>query len=467
MNVESARRKQALRLFGEEGQNPAGVEDALVSPLKMNFVNQAVHLYSGEFTLEDGVEIFRLNGQVTLKWYPELKIEWVGTITGLGIPAEKAENLLQESVFRTYNMMTPAGFRGEAFINRFNMERAELAGSVRGAFSQPLRPADRVHFSVVNFYGTAGEPIRHLNLIYRGRMRVRHGAYRLTFDQVHNYDETYRSLDELGGYGVTHAGLIERTDRQPADPQTINELIDALNWVLSFNAGRSVGICSIQGSDSKGGVFKQYRVPAIDSWRNQANWCPGVENDPEDKLGRLVESVMEKFTIPHWQQTLPRLLHWYLSSKSSGFTENRLVSVHAALVKLAWKVLVEEEKVLSAQEFERFPVDMQIRRLLQFCAIPVSIPRHTIRTCGYADGPQLIAAYYKETIHANRRNLQSLGDRDKEAILQLGIQYLELALLHLLGYTGQYNNLLAGGERPGRLEQVPWMKRPERLKGES
>ncbi|MGM9922055.1 MAG: hypothetical protein ACI33O_12455 [Bhargavaea sp.] len=458
MNVESARRRQAVRLSKEKAGDPADVEDALVSPLKMNFVNQAVHLYSGEFSLEDGIEIFQLNGQVTLKWYPESKIEWAGTITGLGISVEKAEKFLQESVFRTYRIMTPTGFRGEAFISRFDMESGELAGSISGAFSQPLRPAERLQFSVVNFYGTAGEPIRHLNLVYRGRMRVRHGAYRILFDQVHNYDETYRSLDELGGYGVTHAGLIERTDGQPADPKTVNELIDALNWVLSFNAGRSVGICSIHGSDAQGNMFKQYRVPAVDSWKNQANWCPGVGNDPEDKLGRLVENVMGKFTIPHWQQTLPRLLHWYLSAKSAGFAENRLVSVHAALVKLAWKVLVEEEKVLSAQEFERFPVDMQIRRLLQFCAIPAAIPRHTIRVGGYADGPQLIAAYYKETIHANRRNLQALSDRDKEAILQLGVQYLELALLHLLGYTGRYNNLLLGGERPGRLEPVPWIK---------
>jgi hypothetical protein len=467
MNVESARRKQTFRSSGEEGRNPAGVEEALVSPLRMNFVNQAVHLYAGEFSLEDGVEVFQLNGQITLKWYPELKIEWVGTITGLGIPAEKAEKLLEESVFRTYRLQTPTGFRGEAFINRFDMEKAELAGSVENTFSQPLRAAERVHFSVVNFYGTAGEPIRHLNLIYRGRMRVRHGIYRITFDQVHNYDETYRNLDELGGYGVTHAGLIERTDRQPADPKTINILIDALNWALSFNAGRSVGICSIHGSDAQGGVFKQYRVPAVDSWRNQANWCPGVENDPEDKLGRLVESVMEKFTIPHWQQTLPRLLQWYLSSKSSGFTENRLVSVHAALVKLAWKVLVEEGQAISAQEFERFPVDMQIRRLLQFCSIPAAIPRHTIRVGGYVDGPQLIAAYYRETIHANQRNLQTLSDRDKEAILELGIQYLELALLHLLGYSGLYNNLLVGGGHPGRLEPVPWIKRTDSSRGES
>ena len=433
----------------------------MVSPLRMNFVNQAVNLYSGEFSLEDGPDVFQLHGQVTLKWYPEMKIEWVGNLADIGIPAEKAGNLLVESVFRTFRIKTPTGFQGEAFINRFNMERAELAGSVKESFSQPFRPAERVHFSVVNFYGTAGEPIRYLNSIYRGRLRARYGAYRLTFDQVHNYDEMYRSLDELGGYGVTHAGLIERTDRQPADPKTINELIEALNWVLSFNAGRSVGICSIHGNDTHGGVFKQYRMPAVDSWRNEANWCPGVENDPEDKLGRLVESVMEKFTIPHWQQTLPRLLQWYLSAKTAGFMENRLVSVHAALVKLAWKVLVEEKKILSAQEFERFPVDMQIRRLLQFCAIPTAFPRHTIRVGGYADGPQLIAAYYKETLHANRRNLQALSDRDKEAILQLGIQYLELALLHLMGYTGQYNNLLVGGERSGRLETVPWIKRPE------
>lgn len=461
MNVESARRRQAIRLSGIEERIPAGVEDALVSPLRMNFVNQAVNLYSGEFSLEDDQDMFHLNGQVTLKWYPEMKIEWVGTLTDLGISAEKAGNLLVESIFRTYRIQTPNGFHGEAFINRFNTERAELAGTVKESFSQPFRPADRVHFSVVNFYGTAGEPIRYLNSIYRGRLRARYGAYRITFDQVHNYDETYRNLDELGGYGVTHAGLIERTDRQPADPKTVNELIDALNWVLSFNAGRRVGICSIHGSYANGGVIKQYRLPAVDSWKNEANWCPGVENDPGDKLSRLVESVIEKFTIPHWQQTLPRLLQWYLSAKSEGFVENRIVSVHAALVKLAWKVLVEEEKILSAQEFERFPVDMQIRRLLQFCTIPTAIPRHTIRVGGYADGPQLIAAYYKETIHANRRNLQTLNDWDKEAILQLGIQYLELVLLHLMGYTGQYMNLLVGGERTGRPETVPWMKRTE------
>ena len=68
----------------------------------------------------------------------------------------------------------------------------------------------------------------------------------------------------------------------------------------------------------------------------------------------------------------------------------------------------------------------------------------------------LITYFRNKIVHPSRkRNRATLHVEDMWNIIQIAIRYVELVLLHLIGYKGEYSNRLK--ERSyGEVELVPW-----------
>jgi hypothetical protein len=126
---------------------------------------------------------------------------------------------------------------------------------------------------------------------------------------------------------------------------------------------------------------------------------------------------------------------------------------------MAWHLLVNDRKVLSADGFAKLPAADQLRLLVSTCGILLETPSAlqqlaAMRTQGRqgTDGPDRIAWLRNDFVHPPRGGSSPrTHDRIVDAWL-LSVWYLELALLSLMGQSGTYLCRLTSGE----ISSLPW-----------
>ena len=122
--------------------------------------------------------------------------------------------------------------------------------------------------------------------------------------------------------------------------------------------------------------------------------------------------------------------------------------------------LIPTLKVLSDEDFDRNLSSTNIRMLLHSCKIPIGKEELYLFDeyiqHKFIDGVDLITYFRNKIVHPSRkRNRATLHVEDMWNIIQIAIRYVELVLLHLIGYKGEYSNRLK--ERSyGEVELVPW-----------
>jgi hypothetical protein len=131
---------------------------------------------------------------------------------------------------------------------------------------------------------------------------------------------------------------------------------------------------------------------------------------------------------------------------------------------LSWFLLVEEDRMLSADGYHKLQAADSLRLLLYRSDIPPDLPSTLVhlqeiaRARNLVDGPQVLTEFRNAVVHPDRKNLDRLRafppDARREA-RSLGLRYLELILLHLFGYDGFFFDCTLAGHG-NYLVPVPW-----------
>ncbi len=177
----------------------------------------------------------------------------------------------------------------------------------------------------------------------------------------------------------------------------------------------------------------------------------------------------KRWTEEAWKETLLLALHWYVESNMcAGGVEGSVVLAQSAFELLAWTLLVEERRVLSEESFQpgKLPAMDKMRLLFSACGIPLAIPGSLgqladfAKANGCSDGAQTLTQVRNTLVHSNPKKRRKLFDADssvREEASELGLWYLELVLLYLFAYRGQYSNRLRTDcWRGEEVESVPW-----------
>ena len=159
-----------------------------------------------------------------------------------------------------------------------------------------------------------------------------------------------------------------------------------------------------------------------------------------------------------WREPLQKLIYLYVEANDRP-PDVGLVLAQAALEQMAWHLLVNDRRVLSRGGFAKLSAADQLRRLVKTCVIPLdtsSALKHLagVKTTGtqHADGPYWIARLRNDFVHPPRGGQSArTSGRIVDAWL-LSVWYLELALLSLMGYSGEYRSRLNSGE----VSRLPW-----------
>lgn len=441
---------------------PLGLEPIYSTPE----VNQPVVLYNGAAVLTQGSVSLSGAAKVQLEWQPRSSLRFhfeVDSSNTVGV--ELGEASLRLSTIShdasVYVRKIQHGWSGIPGASQ------KTSGSVKPVEIGSGSSLSSVVFHVVNFRNYLGRGVGNgAGMMWAGRGVTETDGWRVTLDKV-NHETIFEEVEAVSGSAITHVGKLERTDGSTFSKDDADRLLEGLFRYLSFCRGSWAAPVLVVGQDANDiRVFEQWRDWKIQPWWRTATWF----NDfSVEGFEAGLPGFWKLWNNETWNEPLLLALHWYCEANmSAGGVEGSVILAQAAFELLAWTLLVEDRTVLSEDGFQKLPAMDKLRLLISHCGIPLEIPlslatlSSVAKAENWVDAPQALTEYRNALVHANPKKRQRVLSVDVAArhdAWDLSLWYLELVLLRLFEYEGQYSNRIRRvGFRGDEVEPVPWKR---------
>ncbi len=280
------------------------------------------------------------------------------------------------------------------------------------------------------------------------------------------HEQTFRLVDKLrqrGGYAATHHGTVERADGGAISESEVDSLFEALERFCAFARGFWAPPVLLNGYDASGRrVWEEWGIPKITPWTVVESW---FDPDHAEQLESVFPGFMARWRSPRWQRPISSAIYWYVHSNTmSGGVDGSVILAQAALELLAWTLIVEDRRMISAAAFDRLPAPDKLRLLLSTTGIPLQIPEACkgLSKCATksrhkdVDGPGVTVEIRNMIVHPKLEERFELAADALIETWKLQQWYIELVILRLCDYSGAYANRLRTPRPIGVVEPVPW-----------
>ena len=315
---------------------------------------------------------------------------------------------------------------------------------------------ERCKFALINFPSTWGQQDIYVtknghNYVTQ-HFKLRASTWQVEITGVDSLMGIHHKMEREGGSAITHFGSITSSDGQSFSADRLDSLLEALHLFLSFARGSYCGLGLLSGQDSSGNrVWQKWGTYKTEPWsRELLTWnCLGHS----ESLSDVFEGFWHLFGDPKWNETLVKVTAWYLRSNDANESEVSIVLTQAALEHLTYKLQGTRGATKEGD---------WIASALNGLGIDVPIPPECRELSklenqlNWSHGPHALVAIRNSLIHADNK----LGNISPSAYTEawnLGQRYIELMILKLCNYAGQYRNRLKweAGYTPS-VETVPW-----------
>lgn len=299
---------------------------------------------------------------------------------------------------------------------------------------------------------------------WAGRLVLEADPWRLTLDARSDEKETMARLKDEGGQEVTHTASLRRQDARAFSDSDARDALIAAGHFFGLAAGRWAAPLVAIGLDEKGTiVWRDWSPPTSSPWRGALR---AFDDRHPEALGKAFTGFMRAWNDPLWKQPLLYATQMYVEANGPVYAETSLVLAQAALELVSWVHFVEDLGQFTAEDFDHVEhkASGRLRELLQWLSVEPVIPggllalQREAGRQGWGDGPHALDAMRNALIHPSKR--ARIDDTDVTARIELhdlAIWYVELALLRVIGYPGDYLNRL-GVRQAGVVEPVPWVQ---------
>ncbi len=425
--------------------------------------NQDVTVFSGNIriTYSDGLQV-EGNGQLCFRWLPNPSLYFkVIRSWGFGI-------VDLDGISLDIPEANITGLRGgiSSVSHSVRPPEISIAGIVLDAISLCGQGTTltELAFDIPNYHDYFGNPVRRGQCIERRRLTLEAKDWLIEINATADLSERLKGLKSVGGFVITHAGVIRRTDGSSFSFEDTAEIRNALSMWLSFSRGLW---CSPVFWHCKYDSWTYYSVPRLSRWRAVQSWFPYHECQlVPNTFPRLVELLADHI----WKVPLELAVYWYIhANECSGGVEGSLVLVQAALEMLAWTYLVEYKGILTEEDWNRLGGAVErVEQLLVEMGIPADFPSSQCPDL-YAwaqpagrvkSGPNALVGIRNAFVHPTAKNLKKTQEIPSSAKLQawqLSLFYLEAIILVILGYDGPiYSRFRSGFPNNVKVDK-PWL----------
>ena len=300
------------------------------------------------------------------------------------------------------------------------------------------KPITRLQFDVLNITGS----------LFRWPLTLQAQSWLLRIDPVPKLEDVENALRADGGYAVTHRGIVQRTDGKGFSKDDAELFIMGLDHFLSFVCGTQCGTNNAVGFDAKENeTWKQWGSYHVSRWKPCRTWA---DVTVVNALSVVFAKFWDKFEKS--PDIISRILRLYTESNASN-----TIDVSIILTQTILEIFVSLKDAKGSNRGER------IATMLDMATIDVEIPTSLENLgkisaeYGWSNGPHALVEIRNSLIHANSKyGTISIGAYSEAK--QLGLWYVELLLLRMFEYDGEYASRLVDVQRVGNTELVPWAK---------
>jgi len=355
----------------------------------------------------------------------------------------------------------------KAEVHLLSTENNRVAISPRReplVIGDPKAKLKRVVFHVLNFWVFDSNWKAHIPSTDRelaDHVELVGDKHKITISSLVETRELVKGLRKTSGFGITHCGEIVATGSGDLSVKEVSALLDELHFYLSFARGIRVGIILPVGYDSDGKqVYQEWGARLCSPWRYVLAWM-------NPRRGEALEEAFPGFhqmwSQETWHDALRDAIIWYCTANAPGVElDTGIVLAQAALELLAWTYAVHDKKLFTAKSFKkkRGTAAKKIETILDGLNLDNTIPAECAdllalaRKHSWPNGPQALTSVRNDIVHP-KKDLDPLTHDAAYQTRELALRYVELILLKLFGYSGDYCTRLS---QPfvGETKKVPW-----------
>lgn len=408
----------------------------------MNIPNEPLLIHEGHYKLVSNRTTYECIGKLEFYWMPSQQIRFSGCVP------------LKQELFNDHNdnvylnILIDELIVGKGFFNNVstsNTHEATIRGQVDGelVLGNKSITVDSIRFEIPNLRWMFGESIRFGTILSGARLAMDDDKYLIYIDKIIDFKARYSLLEEEGGFMLTYTGCLTKKGKS-ISYEEVGKIMRAIHYFLSFINGTRTSAVFIKGIVNGDLVWTKYESAKVDPYKTVWSWIPkfNIENLPT--LWKCFAKLLKSEKENDWLTTA---IHWYMeANRQTGYAEGSIIIVQCALELLYNRVIIEDKKKLKGKDAVRQSAANKIRLLLSTLEISAEIPPQLCNTICFnnkVDGPGIIVDIRNAFVHGQedkRKKLQAIPGVVIVEVLHLGILYVELVLLKLLGYKGPYFN---------------------------
>lgn len=456
--------------MGRDSASDGLVEENFVSPLEGIYPfassdpEEAVVLYEGPMDVVGTSSTSTGHGRIVVRVVDGLDVRWelddeVPWDEPVGLRFQRPDGSQIDAPAEVSNS-AGSGYIQHADIRSIASTRSSAPASGVSASDGTSDSDDLVYvmthwFGMPSFHPTGA--LRVGNLVYAGRWEFAAHGWRLTLDQRPDHSDATKRATTTTRSTMTHVGKLER-DNGTFSVTEAKEILAALQAAVSFALGTWVGVALPVGYDSSG----------LRAWEEWANWRCGPSTSGFHWWSTHRAEDLTQFCsayLGHWLD--PQLkdpvrfssFHSISASSDRAAIEGKVMMAQAGIEYLAWVTHVLEGTE-TAKTYKPVPAEDKLHAFLTEAQIPTAIPPEftALRALVPADkqtGPQAVTWVRNRLVHPkNPSQPYQIANALPEAWL-LCREYLDLLILHRLGFSGQYVPYRPGGWATQSYD-VPW-----------
>jgi len=426
----------------------------VVAPIVLSIPNEDVQILKGIYEIRQFQQKVIVKGSIKFVWFPMVKIIFEGEVID-GREARLSHHHDLELIVNNQSIAI-----GKLYYRSFgdDINPYFLEGhSFRCLIGESNIPVNECNFSLANlreWYG--GEVIdTATGMVINGRITFNDDLYAITLDKMPNFSQLHGQLHSKGGFTILYSGKIIKKEGVFL-PEEIRDFNFCLAHFLYFMNGQRTAPLFIAGIVKNSTIWMDYPSHSIQQYKKTHSWS---EHKAFNDVSELWLVFRDLWKSPVDKDFLMTVLHWYVEANAgSAFVEGSIILAQTALELVFNWLIVENKKMITKKDAKKQSAASKIKVLLKVLGASFSIPPNDIELANINkidNGPEAFVLIRNALVHGDlnkRRNiLMQIDSQAKFQALKLGIWYIELSLLYILGYNDTYFNTAFHQN-----EKVPW-----------
>lgn len=424
---------------------------------KMEYPNQEIPIFEGIFSIRQDEINITVHGTITFTWFPEKGAKFQTSQI-----IEESHSAVLINTSNPCEIFIDNILFGKAWVTNFTDFSILRGICSRAVLGDPGIKVSSINFSIPNLLLADGEKIKRTHpdsiFFFNGRQVFEHGSFSIVIDKSDKYDAFHKELKKSGGYLFTCGGEIT-CKKGSFSLSDVEELLLSFHNFISFVNGRETSLYFLKGEHESEVIWEDFTNYTCEPFKEITRWSniAGL-----DGLNEIWMNFSTMWKDADKKDFLLYSIHWYLNGNANnGSTEGSIIFAQTGLELVYNWFLIEQKKLILGSDANSLSASNKIRLLLAQLSIPREIPielKNLKSLPDIEDGAEVFTLIRNALVHGQekkRRDLRDIGTLERFEALEIGLWYLELSLLYILGYKGKYNNRIRRGWF-GFGETLPW-----------